>query len=109
MLAKTRLKVPTHNTAATGVANLESVGSLMAVMVAVTVAVEVSVNLSVYVEVSITVCFMIVVLTIVSVMVEVRTVVFMSSGVMVPVSAIAREGNCSPCKLDVTPKTCDPR
>jgi len=108
MLAKTRPKVPTHNMAATGVAYLESVGSLMAVMVAVTVAIEVSVNLSVHVEVSITVCFMIVVLTIISVMVEVRTVVFMSGGVMVPVSAIAREGNCSPCKPDVTLKTCDP-
>jgi len=108
MLAKTRPKVPTHNTAATGVAYLESVGSLMAVMVTVTVAIEVSVNLSVHVEVSITVCFMIVVLTIVSVMVEVRTVVFVSGGVVVPVPAIAHEGNCSLCKLDVTPKTCNP-
>jgi len=73
MLAKTRPKVPTHNMVATGVVYLESVGSLMAVMVTVTVAVEVLVNLSVHVKVSITVCFMIVVLTIVSVMVEVRT------------------------------------
>ena len=108
MLAKTRLKVPTHNTAVTGVAYLESVGSLMAVMVAVTVAVEISVNLSVHVEVSITVCFMIVTLTIVSVMAEVRTVIFVSDGVMVPVSAITCEGNCSPHKPDVTLKTCDP-
>ena len=109
MLAKTRPKVPTHNMAATGVAYLESVGSLMAVMVTVTVAIEVLVNLSVHVEVSITVCFMIVILTIVLVMVEVRTVIFMSSSVVVPVSAIAHEGNCSPHKPDVTPKTCDPR
>ena len=108
MLAKTRPKVPTHNTAATGVAYLESVGSLMAVMVGVTIAIKVSVNLSVHVEVSITVCLMIVVLTIVSVMVKVRTVVFVSGSVVVPVSAIICEGNCSPRKLDVTLKTCDP-